>query len=82
MRLRAQITIEIEAEDFVCAATHQQRVEAVLAAAKGDYPQAQLEFRERRDRPARPAMPTVTRRVRPTGALAAYEDADDAPPPQ
>lgn len=55
MRLRAQILIDIDANDFADAATHQHRLESIYAAIRDQYGQAQLEFRQRRQRPARQA---------------------------
>jgi hypothetical protein len=73
VRLRAHITIDIEADDFVAAADHQRTVERVLAGLKSDYPQAILDFRERRVRTdARPA-PVQTRPRQKTGAVHSYE---------
>ena len=74
MRLRAHITIDIDAADFVSAAEHQRRVEQLLAIVRQDYAHANLELRERRERAeaadeARPVKPG-----RPTGALNHYED--------
>ena len=50
MRLRAHITIDIDANDFIAAADHQRAVQAMLDQVQDLYPQAKLEFRERRDR--------------------------------
>jgi len=71
--LRAQITIDLQAEDFVRAADHQRRIESLMGAIRDVYQEAALEFRERRPRPAR----TLGER-RPirhyTGVVAEYED--------
>jgi len=48
MKLRAVLTIDIEARDFVDAAEHQRQVEAVLSKVSEVYPTAELVFRERR----------------------------------
>lgn len=50
MRLRAQITIDIEAADFVDAADHQRRLEQLVRSIKSEYEQAALLLRERRER--------------------------------
>lgn len=50
MRLRAQITIDIEARDFVDAADHQRRLEELVQTIKHEYSQAELLLRERRER--------------------------------
>ena len=55
--LRAQITIDLNAEDFVGAADHQRRIEELMQAVKRVYTEAQLEFRERRPRPPRSLPP-------------------------
>lgn len=74
MRLRAEITIEIDADDFVVAADHQRRVESLLNQVREAYPQAGLLLRERKER-------TAARRFRPeeplrerTGRLSQYAD--------
>ena len=74
MRLRAHITIDIDAADFVSAAEHQRRVESILAIVKQDYSQANLELRERRERADAPAEPRPAKPGRPTGALHHYEE--------
>jgi hypothetical protein len=55
MRLRAELEIEIDAEDFVQAADHQRRVEDLIQVLQADYPQATFEVRERRGRSLSPA---------------------------
>ena len=50
MRLRAHITIDIDASDFIAAADHQRAVQGMLEQVRDSYPQAKLEIRERRDR--------------------------------
>jgi hypothetical protein len=40
MKLRAQLTIDIDTEDFVSAADHQKRVHLILHEVKKDYPHA------------------------------------------
>jgi hypothetical protein len=63
LRLRALITIDIDAQDFVEAADHQRRLEDIVRRIKGEYEQVALLLRERRERPesvrdavARPAV--------------------------
>ena len=72
MRLRAHILIDIDASDFVAAATHQRAVEDVLKQVQDLYPQAQLELRERRER--RDATPRAesTQPKQATGAVSRY----------
>lgn len=71
--LRAQITIDVHAEDFVGAAEHQRRLEELMLSIQNLYSGASLVFRERRPRQVR----TLPRR-RPvrhyTGAAADYGD--------
>ena len=50
MRLRAQITIDISAEDFVQAADHQTRLAKFVEDLKSEYPAAEMIIRERRER--------------------------------
>lgn len=74
MKLRAQITIDIEADDFVDAAEHQRKVESLMLVVKRDYSQADLLFRERRDRPVRGALaPPSAAHVHYTGRLHEYD---------
>jgi hypothetical protein len=72
MKLRAQITVELESEDFVDAARHQQRFEEFFQSLQSEYGNAELQFRERRvtagaGRGARPQI------RRPTGYVNRYE---------
>jgi hypothetical protein len=71
LRLRAQITIDIEATDFVAAADHQRRVQVFADGIRQVYAEANLVLRERRS-PAGPreTPPSPTRR--PTGKLNSY----------
>lgn len=55
MRLRASITVELEAADFVEAAGHQRRLQTLFDAVAAAYPKAEFELRERRVRAARRA---------------------------
>lgn len=50
MRLRAQIVIDLAADDFVQAADHQNRLAQFLGDLKQNYPNAELTIRERRER--------------------------------
>ncbi len=54
MRLRAQITIDIDAQDFVEAADHQRRLEEMVRRIKEEYEHAALLLRERRERAEAP----------------------------
>lgn len=53
MRLRASITVDIDAADYVEAATHQRRLQELFEAVSAAYPGAEFQFRERRVRAAR-----------------------------
>ncbi len=73
MKLRAQIMIDIDADDFVAAADHQRRIEAILGDIQQSYRQAELMFRERRPRAG--AGETVVLLARQgTGALHRYDE--------
>ncbi len=60
MRLRAQIIVEITADDYIEAAEHQKNLGTVLDAVRERYPDAKLVMRERRERsrPEEVAPPT------------------------
>ena len=73
MKLRAEITIEVDAKDFVGAADHQRRIEALMQSVRREYQEARLEFRERKPRPPR-NLPAA-RLIGPVRVPAAlYED--------
>jgi hypothetical protein len=72
MRIRAQITIDIEAQDFVDAADHQRRLETILSAVRADYHQAELSLRERRERAPGRSVPPQVEIVHYTGKLNTY----------
>ena len=55
MELRAQITVDISADDFVQAADHQSRLTKFVQELKSQYPEVQLIIRERRERKPDPA---------------------------
>ena len=44
LTLRTQITIEVSAQDYVEAAEHQRRAEALFAAVCAEYPAAAFSF--------------------------------------
>lgn len=71
--LRAQVTIDLSAEDFASAADHQRRIETLMTAIRDRYPDASLEFRERRPRPPR-ALPMKSPMRHYTGAVIDYGD--------
>jgi hypothetical protein len=71
-RLRATITIDVEAYDYLEAAEHQKKIEAQLSQVKGVYPDAWLVLSERR-RPAA-AGPAAPRDLHArSGRLNVYE---------
>lgn len=77
MLLRAQISIDIEAADFVEAAEHQRTLETLLTEVRARYAEAVLDIRERRTRvlPAPDSRPSAQRAYEPnTGRLHAYVD--------
>jgi len=71
--LRAQITIDVSADDFVSAADHQRRIETLMNSVRQSYDQAELEFRERRPRALR-SLPRRGPVPRYTGAVSDYAD--------
>lgn len=50
MRLRAQIIVDIDADDYVEAAEHQSTLQRYLTEIQARYPSASLSMRERRER--------------------------------
>jgi hypothetical protein len=73
MRLRAQIVIDIDADDFAEAAAHQTRVEQAFLKLQESYSGARLEFRQRRERPLRRTV-AQSGPLHYTGKMGAYED--------
>jgi retron-type reverse transcriptase len=72
MRLRAQIVIDIDADDFTEAADHQLRLERLFHVIRDEYVQAQWEFRQRRQRSLRNG-PAIDGPHHYTGRMAEYE---------
>ncbi len=68
LRLRAEITIDLDAADFLEAAEHQRRIESLIAAVKAEYSQANFAFRPRRG-PRSKKKQTATS---PTGEIRHY----------
>ena len=77
MKLRAQIVIDVDADDFVEAAKHQVRIESFLSELKPDYPSVVLTFRERRAAGMNGSEPQPTSVRKPTGRLNDYEESGD-----
>lgn len=74
MKLRAQITIDIDVDDFIEAADHQRRVSLIAASVRREYAQADLVFRQRRERSGRlHPMPAPRGAVHYTGRMREYE---------
>ena len=48
VRLRATISIEVDAADYLEAAEHQRRLETHLSTVRSDYPEAWIAVTERR----------------------------------
>jgi hypothetical protein len=71
--LRAQVIIDLKANDFASAADHQRSIEDLMTAIRARYPEAALEFRERRPRPPR-ALPMKGPMRHYTGAVLDYGD--------
>lgn len=78
MRLRAQITIDMDANDYIAAADFQQRMQGLMDDVRKQYEQAGLELRECRGPVAARARPRsnypMERSTFSTGALNRYED--------
>lgn len=73
MKIRAQITIDMEVEDYVAAAGHQRRVEEFYRQIRACYGDAALQLNPVRTRTV--MRPDDRRRLkRRTGALAVYCD--------
>ncbi len=56
MRLRAQILVDIAADDFVQAADHQKHLGDFLEQLRERYPHAIMSIRERRERKPDPVV--------------------------
>jgi hypothetical protein len=72
VRLRATISIEVDAVDYLEAAEHQRRLETHLSSVRSDYPEASISVTERRRPAATPSIRSRELKVR-TGKLHAYE---------
>lgn len=73
LTLRAQITIEVAALDYVEAADHQKRAEALFAAVRTEYGAATFTFHHLRPR-TKSGVAERPRRRGKTRALAVYHD--------
>jgi hypothetical protein len=72
VRLRATISIEVDAADYLEAAEHQRRLETHLSTVQGDYPEAWIAVTERRRSSGVAEARPRELRVR-TGKLHAYD---------
>jgi hypothetical protein len=77
MKLRAQIVIDVDADDFVEAAKHQVKIESFLRELEPEYPSVVLTFRERRAAAMGASDPQATGVRKPTGKLNIYEEPGD-----
>lgn len=73
LRLRAHITIDLEAADYAEAARCQARLEAAVAELRDAWGAADLKLAQRRPRETGPRPPRPVRHF--TGALGLYDDA-------
>ncbi len=74
MKLRAQIMIEVEAEDFLAAANHERAIQGIFRNLQNDYSSAQLEFREVRNKTPKEGAVGVRKMRRYTGNLHQYAE--------
>jgi hypothetical protein len=81
MRFRVDISLEIEADDYIAAAEHQRRISGLFSAMKQDYPDADLSFRQMRNVTSLPASPAPRSSPRSrghfrhvTGNLSVYQE--------
>jgi hypothetical protein len=74
MKLRAQIMIEVEAEDFLAAANHERAIQDIFRTLQSDYSSAQLEFREVRSKTPKDGVIGARKMRRYTGNLHQYAD--------
>jgi hypothetical protein len=72
LKLRIDISVEIEAADFIEAAAHQGAFQSHLDALQIDYPQASMTIRERRG----PRLTPVKRseKLRRSGTVQPYAE--------
>lgn len=74
LKLRVEIGVDIEAEDYIAAAAHQRRLEHLLDLVRTEYAQATMTLVHLRTRGA-PLAPRRHRGRRATGAVAGYVEA-------
>jgi len=72
LKLRIDISIEIEAADFIEAAAHQGAIQRNVETLRGEYPQAIMTIKERRG----PRLTPVKRpeKLRRSGVLQHYAE--------
>ncbi len=66
--------IEVEADDFMAAANHEQAIQAIFRDLQSQYGAAQLEFREVRSKSSKDNAPSLRKMKRYTGNLHSYAD--------
>jgi len=76
LKLRTEISIEIEAEDFIEAAEHQRKLQVFMNELRGDYPAAEMVIRERRGPRLKPVR--RSQRLRRTLTVSPYKDLPSA----
>jgi len=76
LKLRTEISIEIEADDFIDAAEHQRKLQLFMNSLRSDYPEAEMVIRERRGPRLKPVQ--RSERLRRTQAVTPYKDLPSA----
>lgn len=76
LKLRTEISIEIEAEDFIEAAEHQRKLQVFMSGLQSDYPAAEMVIRERRGPRLKPVR--RSQRLRRTQTVSTYKDLPSA----
>jgi len=66
--------IEVEADDFMAAAGHEQAIQSIFKGLQTQYESAQLEFREVRSKSGKDAGAALRKMKRYTGNLHSYAD--------
>ncbi len=74
LRIKAQITIELEARDLIEAGEHQRRLEAHYQDVRSSYPEARLDLKDYRARGSGRAMISRPTLVHYTGRVQTYVD--------
>ena len=72
LKLRVEITLEIEALDFIEAAGHQKSLQAFELGLRAEYPTAVMTIKERRS--PRLVSKSPTKPLQRSGVLSSYAD--------